>query len=192
MREVFRCKTIAFVGDSVVRTIAMRMLRSLYRKKSWKHSNYHQYLKKGDIQIDFFWQPRVRLPGSCINCVSHLCIGSAVPAHALCATMERAAARAMWQSCAVRVRTITYSSALRRLTVLPASMHVLVLQLAGMVEKIVNWTATGYRPDIVVTGSGAHSMFSHFRADEFRGALTAGISAFKAWRNALARARFVM
>jgi hypothetical protein len=45
----------------------------------------------------------------------------------------------------------------------------------------------GYRPDIVVTGSGAHSMFAHYPADEYRGALNAVTSAWRAWSKALVR-----
>ena len=60
-------------------------------------------------------------------------------------------------------------------------------QVAGMIEYLVNWTSTGYTPDVIVTGSGAHSMFAHHSADEFKSALNTGVSAFKAWRTSLVR-----
>ena len=60
--------------------------------------------------------------------------------------------------------------------------------MAGIVETLVNWTSTGYVPDLIVTSSGAHSMFAHHTAEEYRAALNAGVSAWKAWRNTLVRA----
>ena len=63
----------------------------------------------------------------------------------------------------------------------------IILQVAGMIENLVNWTSTGYTPDVIVTGSGAHSMFAHHSADEFRAALNMGVSAYKAWRSSLVR-----
>ena len=60
LRHVFRCKTFAFIGDSIVRVLAQRFVRVLHRKKSWFHVDYHHHIPKGDIQVDFFWRPKVR------------------------------------------------------------------------------------------------------------------------------------
>ena len=61
------------------------------------------------------------------------------------------------------------------------------MQLGGIVERLVNWTAIGYQPDVVVTGSGPHSMFARYTDDEYRGALTAAVSGWTAWTRTLVR-----
>ena len=61
------------------------------------------------------------------------------------------------------------------------------LQVASITETLVNWTSIGYRPDVVITGSGAHSLFSHFAASEFESTLGASVGVWQAWRRTLVR-----
>ena len=60
LNELFRCRTIAFVGDSVLRNLAITLIRQVHRTPHWRHTERHVSTPAG-AQIDFFWHDRVRL-----------------------------------------------------------------------------------------------------------------------------------
>ena len=60
LKDVFRCKTVAFIGDSIVRLLAQRMIRDMHVRRGWKHSDYHHVVPGSNTRIDFYWEPTVR------------------------------------------------------------------------------------------------------------------------------------
>ena len=71
LNDVFRCKTIAFIGDSIVRLLSQRLIRDLDKAAKWFQNDYHYHIPESDIQIDFFWQPRVRAEHAHMTLVLH-------------------------------------------------------------------------------------------------------------------------
>jgi hypothetical protein len=61
MRELFTCKRIAFLGDSVTRGLMGSFLNTL-DPNQWVQGRPHHavnYTTQGGIHVDFFWQTQV-------------------------------------------------------------------------------------------------------------------------------------
>ena len=55
---LLRCRTIAFIGDSVMRNLAMALIRSVRPTPNWRHTDRH-LSTPGGTQFDVFWHSRV-------------------------------------------------------------------------------------------------------------------------------------
>jgi hypothetical protein len=71
MRELFACKRIAFLGDSVIRGLMQNLLTTLNPKQRVVGDTHRElnFKTPGGIHVDFFWQRQV--PAYCsLVCLS--------------------------------------------------------------------------------------------------------------------------